>query len=314
MMAMRSFPLVAGLLCCLVSAPAWAQKLYCNPCLHSFGNVQIGSSISYSFRLSNTGSTALRITSKSKQGSEFSFGKFPLPVNLQPGASVQLLVIFKPTAKGYSTGFFELFSSAKDSTLTMKATGFGTTVDPKLGVGPATLSFGYVTVGASVQLEATLTASNAAVTISSDQSTSSEFALLGLNLPVTIQAGHSIPVTIQFTPALSGTASGKAEFASNAADSPTVEQLTGTGVAPGSHSVNLSWDSGGGNPIGYNVYRSTVQGGPYHQINTVLESSTNYTDSTVVSGTTYYYAATEVSAQGQESAYSNVAKAVIPSP
>ena len=135
-----------------------------------------------------------------------------------------------------------------------------------------------------------------------------------MNLPVTIPAGHSIPVTIQFTPSVSGAASGKAGFTSNAADSPTVEQLTGTGVAPVSHYVDISWDSGGGNPIGYNVYRSTVQGGPYYQINTVLESSTNYTDSTVVSGTTYYYAATEVNAQGQESAYSNVAKAVIPSP
>jgi fibronectin type 3 domain-containing protein len=49
-------------------------------------------------------------------------------------------------------------------------------------------------------------------------------------------------------------------------------------------------------------------------INTSLDSSTNYTDSTVVSGTTYYYVTTEVNAQGQESGYSNVVKAAIPSP
>ncbi len=312
---MRSFPLVAGLLCCLVSASAWAQKLYCNPCWHSFGNVQIGSSTFYSFRLKNTGSKALRITSKSKQGSEFSFGKFPLPAQIRPGASIQLPVIFRATAKGHTTGVITLVSTALDPRLTIDVEGTGVVIaSPQLRITPATLDLGNVTVGSSVQLEATLTASNAAVTISSDRSTSSEFALLGLNLPVTIPAGRSIPVTIQFTPALSGRASGKAEFIGNAADSPTVEQLTGTGVASASHYVNLSWDSGGGNPAGYNVYRSTVQGGPYQQINTVLESSTNYTDSTVVSGTTYYYAATEVDAQGQESAYSNVAKAVIPSP
>ena len=93
-----------------------------------------------------------------------------------------------------------------------------------------------------------------------------------------------------------------------------MEQLTGTGVAPASHYVNLSWDPGSANAVGYNVYRGTVQGGPYQQINTALESSTNYTDSTVVRGTTYYYATTEVNAQGQESGYSNVATAVIPSP
>jgi hypothetical protein len=312
--AMRSFPLVAGLLFCLALAPAWAQQLSCKPCWYGFGNVQIGSSSSYSFRLSNTGSKKLEITSKSEHGNEFSFGKFPLPVMLEPGASVDLPVIFKPTAKGYSTGVFELMSNAKDSMLTMHVTGFGqVTVNSKLGVSPATLNFGNVAVGSSVNLEATLTASNAAVTISSDGSTSSEF-LIALNLPVTIPAGQSIQVTVQFNPNASGAASGKAGFISNASDSPTVELLTGTGVAPSSHSVDLSWDSGGGQPVGYNVYRGTVSRGPYSMINTSLDSSTNYTDSTVVAGTTYYYVTTEVNAQGQESGYSNVAKAVIPSP
>jgi len=315
MKAMRSFPVVTGLLfCCLALAPAWAQQLYCKPCWHGFGNVQIGSSSSYSFRLSNAGSKTLQITSKSKQGSEFSFGTFTLPVNLQPGASVDLPVIFKPTAKGYSTGVFELMSTAKDAMLTMNVMGFGqVTVNSKLAVSPATLSFGKVTVGSSASLEATLTASNAAVTISSDGSTSSEF-LLALSLPVTIPAGQSIRVTVQFKPNASGTAAGKAGFISNASDSPTVELLTGTGVAPSSHSVDLSWDSGGGQPVGYNVYRGAVSHGPYTMINTSLDSSTNYTDSTVVSGTTYYYVTTEVNAQGQESSYSNVTKAVIPSP
>jgi len=235
-------------------------------------------------------------------------------MNLQPGASVELPVIFKPTAKGYVTGVFELASTAKDSKLTMNVSGFGVvTRNPRLGVSPATLSFGKVTVGSSANLQATLTASNAPVTISSDGSTSSEF-LLALNLPVTIPAGQSIRVTVKFKPNASGTASGRAGFISNASDSPTVELLTGTGVAPLSHYVDLSWNSGGGDPVGYNVYRGTIQGGPYQKINTALDSSTNYTDSTVVSGKTYYYVSTEVNAQGQESAYSNVARAVIPSP
>jgi fibronectin type 3 domain-containing protein len=47
-------------------------------------------------------------------------------------------------------------------------------------------------------------------------------------------------------------------------------------------------------------------------INTSLDSSTNYTDYTVVAGDTYYYVATEVNSQGEESGYSNVAQAVIP--
>jgi len=310
---MRSFPLFAGLLCCLALAPVWAQELHCQPCWHNFDKVQVGSSSSFSIQLSNTGSEALRITSKSKQGSEFSFGKFPLPAKVEPGASLELPLIFTPTVEGYSSGVVELVNTANDPPLTIHLTGTGeTTATPQLGVSPATLNFGNVTVGSNASLQATLTASNAAVTISSDQSTSSEFDILGLNLPVTIPAGQTLQVTIQFTPNASGTASGKAGFLSNAANSPTVAQLTGTGVAASSHTVDLSWDAGTDNIVGYNVYRGIVQG-TYQQINTALDSSTNYTDSTVASGSTYYYVTTEVNAKGEESGYSNVAKAVIPS-
>jgi fibronectin type 3 domain-containing protein len=40
--------------------------------------------------------------------------------------------------------------------------------------------------------------------------------------------------------------------------------------------------------------------------------ATNYTDSTVQSGTTYYYVATAVDAAGSESMYSNQVQAVVP--
>jgi Abnormal spindle-like microcephaly-assoc'd, ASPM-SPD-2-Hydin len=306
---------VAGLIFWLSPAGAWAQQLHCAPCSYDFGQVRIGSSRSYAIQLSNNGNKILRIASKSEHGSAFSFGKFPLPVRLQPGTSIQLPVIFTPTANGHASGILTLASNDPNSPLTMhvRGTGFYTSA-PKLGVTPSTLTFGNIAVGTSASLQATLTASNNAVTISSDQSTSSEFAILGLNLPATIQAGQSVQFTIQFTPNASGTAAGEAEFVSNAVNSPTVERLTGTGVAQGSHSVDLSWDPGSGNPVGYNVYRGNAYAGPFQMINTVLDASTNYTDDAIVSGTTYYYVTTQVDAQGQESPYSNEVKAVIPSP
>ena len=316
---MRSFSpvLIAGLLLWLVPAFASAQQLQCNPCSHSFGNVAIGSSSTYSIPLTNTGSTTLSITYKSRGGSSgFWYGTFTLPIQIQPGASVELPVIFKPTASGSSTGVMTLQSTAKDSSLSIDLTGTGVAKNsaaPVLGVTPATLNFGNVTVGSSASLQATLTASNAAVAISSDSSTSSEFVLSGLSLPATIAAGKSVAVTIKFTPNASGAASGQAGFTSNATGSPTVEQLTGTGVAQSSsHYVSLSWNAAGGTPVGYNVFRGTSSGGPYETINTALEASTNYTDNTVVAGTTYYYVASAVNAQGEESAYSNVVKVVIP--
>ena len=52
------------------------------------------------------------------------------------------------------------------------------------------------------------------------------------------------------------------------------------------------------------MYRSTAANGTYSKINPAVDSGTAYTDSTVVSGQTYYYAATSVSAGGMESARS----------
>ncbi len=312
---MRFFPLIAiASVILLATAPMLGQELHCKPCWHNFGQVPVGSSANFSVQLSNTGTKTLKITAKSVRGSAFSFGKFTLPVTLQPGAATQLPMIFSPTASGETTGLFTLTSTARNVSLNLKANGYGShSTTSELSVTPGTLNFGSVNVGSSATLQATLKASNGSVTISSDQSTSSEYVIQGLNLPITLSSGQSVSVTIQFTPNQSGTATAKAGFTSNAGDSPTVEQLTGKGIAQTSHSVYLTWDPGQGtSPVGYNIYRSTVNGGSYQEINTSLDSSTNYTDSTVVSGTTYYYAATEVNSEGQESGYSNIATVTIP--
>jgi fibronectin type 3 domain-containing protein len=120
---------------------------------------------------------------------------------------------------------------------------------------------------------------------------------------------------VKFTPTANGVVSGSVTFTSDASNSPTVESLTGTGVPPAQHSVSLSWTaSTSQNVIGYNIYRGVQSGGPYSKINSVLNASTVYTDTTVVDGQTYYYVTTAVDSSNQESAYSNQAQAVIPPP
>jgi Abnormal spindle-like microcephaly-assoc'd, ASPM-SPD-2-Hydin len=289
-----------------------AQQLQCNPCSHAFGKVKVGTSVSFSIQLSNTGSKSLRISTKSKQGSgEFHFGSFPLPVTLMPGKSVNLPIIFTPTAIGHVTGAFILNSNALDPVLSLPLAGTGA---PQLTLSPTSLNFGNVTVGNSTALPIKLIASAGNVTISSDQFTNSEFSLIGLVPPVTILSGTSMQIKLKFTPGQSGTASGKAGFFSNAVVSPVVELLTGTGVAQNAHNVTLTWQDSGSSIVGYNIYRGTVHGGPYQKINDALEASNNYIDYFVSSGSTYFYVTTAVNSSGAESGYSNETKAVIPSP
>jgi fibronectin type 3 domain-containing protein len=86
-------------------------------------------------------------------------------------------------------------------------------------------------------------------------------------------------------------------------------------LTPKQHSVSLSWNASTSPVAGYNVYRGTQHSGLYSQkVNSSLLSATNFTDSTVQSGTTYYYVVTAVDSEQVESDYSNEARAVVPSP
>jgi hypothetical protein len=286
------------------------RELTISPSALNFGNVTVGSSASLPATL--TAPDASVTISSDQVSAEFAILGLTLPVTIQAGQSLPVTIQFTPSASGAASGQAQFNSNAENSPAAQGLSGTGVAqTSRELTISPSSLNFGDVTVGSSASLPATLTAPDAAVTISSDQ-VSPEFAVLGMTFPVTIKAGQSLPVTIQFTPSASGAASGTAQFVSNAENSPTSDALSGTGEAAGSHSVSLSWDPGDGNAVGYNIYRSTSQSGPYEMINTALDSSTDYTDSMVVSGTTYYYVATEVNAEGQQSTYSNVAKAVIP--
>jgi fibronectin type 3 domain-containing protein len=108
--------------------------------------------------------------------------------------------------------------------------------------------------------------------------------------------------------------SGSATVTSNATNSPLTISLSGTGVQAVSHSVTLSWTASTSTVVGYNVYRSTVSGGPYTLLTSSPVTGTTFTDTTVQARVTYYYVVTAVDSSGNESAYSNEASVTVPTP
>jgi fibronectin type 3 domain-containing protein len=86
--------------------------------------------------------------------------------------------------------------------------------------------------------------------------------------------------------------------------------------ATSSHYVTLTWTASTTSGVtGYNVYRSNTTGEPYTKLtSTALGATTaTYTDSSVIAGTTYYYAATAL-VGSTESGYSTQASATVPTP
>ena len=95
--------------------------------------------------------------------------------------------------------------------------------------------------------------------------------------------------------------------------SANVSAINFTAAAQSTHSVALSWSASATTTVtGYNVYRSTVSGSMYARVNALLVPGLTYTDSGVQSASTYYYVATAVDGNGNESVFSNQVSAAIP--
>lgn len=184
----------------------------------------------------------------------------------------------------------------------------------QLAVTPSTIDFGNVAVGSNATKTGSLTAGSSDITVSSAAWNGQGYSLGGITFPVTVPATQSVPFTVTFSPQTGGSIPGSIAFHSDATNTPTTEGLSGNGTQQGTHSVALSWNPSTSQVIGYYVYRGTVSGGPYTKLTSTVDATTAYTDNSAQSGQTYYYVATSVDAQNLESAYSNQATAVIPSP
>lgn len=176
------------------------------------------------------------------------------------------------------------------------------------------LNFNSVAVGSSSVLPVTLTNSGTSnITVSSMSISGAGFNASGVPTGTILTAGQTATLNVTFGPAATGSATGTITVTSNATNSPLAISLAGTAVQPVQHSVALSWTDTS-SVAGYNVYQTTVSGGPYTKLTSSLDTLPSYTDSTVTDGQTYYYVVTAVGSNGLESAYSNVVSAVIPAP
>jgi len=160
-----------------------------------------------------------------------------------------------------------------------------------------TLLFSAETGTGTVQLTGVAPAGGILISLSSSSS------VVTLPSTVTVPQG-STSVTFNVT-AGTVTTSTQVQLTATYAGMPNVISV---GVVP--PAVVLNWTASTSPDVaGYNIYRGSVHGGPYTEVNSALIGATNYYDSSVQPGSTYYYVTTAVNTSGQESAYSNEASA-----
>ena len=295
-----------------LSGTGTQPQITVTPSSVNFGSVVVGTRNSQAMTLKNTGTASLTITQVSVTGAGFSQTGLSAQT-VAAGASVAFNAVFAPAVAGSASGTISITSNAPGSPLAIALSGTGVAATYVVTANPTSLSFGSVNVGSSNSLSVTLkNAGNANITISSVVLSGAGFSANGVVAGTTLTPSQSTTLNVVFAPAAAGSASGTVTVNSNAS-SPATVSVSGSGVQSTTHSVALSWAASSSSGVtGYNVYRGTVSGGPYAMVSSSLVAATQYTDTTVQSGQTYYYAVTAVDSSNAQSAYSNQVAATIP--
>jgi hypothetical protein len=136
--------------------------------------------------------------------------------------------------------------------------------------------------------------------------------------------GIQVAVALSSTPSRTHNATATVQVPAVAknGDASTVALLrAGDGSPQSQHLVSLTWKASPSVGVKYNVYRSGTKGECFKnksadckKITPAPVTSTNYTDSTVQGGQSYFYVAKAVDSSGNESSPSNEAQAVISAP
>lgn len=180
-----------------------------------------------------------------------------------------------------------------------------------LSVSPNSVSFESTTTGTTTTQTVTATNSGTGnISLSGLRVTGTGFSSSGITLPVMLAPGQSTRFNVVFAPSTAGSFSGTATLRSTASDSPLTIALTGSATVK--YRVLLNMTYGSSAAVGFNVYRGFQSGGPYDRLNSRAISETTFTDSSVDSGQTYYYVATEVDSAGNESSYSDQVTIPVP--
>jgi hypothetical protein len=227
-------------------------------------------------------------------------------------ASLLLIGIFLTTGCGSVSGG----SAATASTTTTATT---TTTSPtaataQLAVNFTSLNFGNVPLD-TTSAPQSVTLSNSgtsSVTISSISTSTSAFNASGVPAGLAVNPGQTVPLNVTFTPSGPGPETGNISVGTEVAS----VSITVSGT---SHEVMLSWTASTSTTpavTGYNVYRATTPGAFTKPLNSspLPASTTQFTDTSVQSGQTYYYVVTAVNSLALESDPSNQALGSVPTP
>jgi|GEM_PF-2263648 len=221
---MRSSCLLLAIL--LASVFAHAQTVTLSPASLSFGNQVVSiKSAAKNVTLKNGQTVALSISSIATSGDYAQTNN--CGASLTAGASCVISVTFTPTTTGARTGTLTVTDNASNSPQTAPLTGTG--VLPAT-LTPPSLGFGSEVVSTTSAAKNVTLKNNQAVALNvSSVTTSGDYAQTN-NCGVSLPAGASCTISVNFTPTTTGSRTGTLTVTDDASNSPQTASLAGSGV------------------------------------------------------------------------------------
>jgi hypothetical protein len=193
----------------------------------AFGNHLVNTtSAAKTVTLKNTGTASLSITSIVSSGDYAQTNT--CGTSVAAGGSCTMNVTFTPTTTGLRTGAITISDNTANSPQTVTLSGTGTI--PVVSLSTTSLTFAAQTVGTtSAAQTVTLTNTGTAALKISSIAISGAFSRT-TTCKSSLAAGSSCQISVKFTPTARGTLTGAVTINDNAADSPQIINLTGTGM------------------------------------------------------------------------------------
>ncbi len=210
-----------------------------SPISINFGNQAVGiPSAPQTVTVTNTGTISLTVTNIAKSGD---FSQTNNCATVAVSASCTITVTFTPAVSGPRTGAIIITDNASGSPHLVRLFGAGISgsLGPRVSLSNLALNFGVqATSTTSAAKGVTLTNSGDSTLTVSSVSATGDFAQT--NNCGSLSAGGGCTINVTFTPTTSGARTGRVTIVDNAAGSPHVIRLFGTGSSGSAPVISFS--------------------------------------------------------------------------
>jgi hypothetical protein len=196
-----------------------------------FGSVAMGTKVSQTATVKNSGKTSIKIMQDSVTNNQFGVSGVTFPFTLAVGQSTNVSVWFNGTTPGKASGTLTVQGDGGTPPASVALSATVLASQAQLSLSTSSVNFGSVTVGAKGSSAVTVSNTGASdLTISVITINGAPFGVSGIATPKTIIAGQSATFTATFSPTAAGNDTGSIVITSNDPNSPATIALTGSGT------------------------------------------------------------------------------------